>query len=95
MRNVIVVGGMPGGVVDIIKRRREPRRSARRHPRLRRPHRQAVWTFHTSHRRASSATNLVEGFVVLLRQRRRLGLDGADEELGYVYLPTETPTGDY
>src|SRR5262245_19464828 len=98
VRDVIVVGGMPGGVVDIITetaraRMETPPADIRgfdvRTGKL-------LWTFHTVPSPGEFGNETSEkdswsysGNVAVWSSM------AADEELGYVYLPIETPTGDY
>ena len=96
--DVIVVGGLPGGAIDIVNDEQPARREAppgdvrgydARTGRL-------LWTFHT-------VPAIGEfGYDTWLNESAsysgNTGIWGnlsADEELGYVYLPIETPTGDY
>jgi quinoprotein glucose dehydrogenase len=98
VRDVIVVGGMPGGVVDIIN---EMARAVKETPpadirgfdvrtgKL-------LWTFHTIPPPGEFGNDTwlndswsYSGNVAVWTSM------AADEELGYVYLPIETPTGDY
>ena len=84
--DLIVVGGAADGA-------RRPT-SARRHPRLRRAHRQAgLDVQRRSPSPASSATT--PGRRTRTRTPARAGVWGlmsADDELGYVYVATETPS---
>ena len=98
VRDVIVVGGMPGGVVDIINetaraRMETPPADVRgfdvRTGRL-------LWTFHTvpSPGEFGNETWLNDSWSYSGNVAVWSSM-AADEELGYVYLPIETPTGDY
>jgi len=96
--DVIVVGGLPGGAVDVVNdeqlaRREMPPGDVRgydvRTGKL-------LWTFHT----VPEAGEL--GYDTWLKESATYsgnsgvwGFLSADEELGYIYLPTETPSGDY
>jgi quinoprotein glucose dehydrogenase len=98
VRDVIVVGGVPGGAIDIVNDEQPARQEAPpgdvrgydvRTGKL-------LWTFHT-------VPALGEfGYDTWLKESASYsgntgiwGSISADEELGYVYLPVETPTGDY
>jgi quinoprotein glucose dehydrogenase len=98
VRDVIVVGGLPGGAFDIVNDEQPARQEAPpgdvrgydvRTGKL-------LWTFHT-------VPALGEfGYDTWLKESASYsgntgiwGSISADEELGYVYLPIETPTGDY
>ena len=98
VRDVIVVGGMPGGVVDIITetaraRMETPPADIRgfdvRTGKL-------LWTFHTvpSPGEFGNETWLKDSWSYSGNVAVWSSM-AADEELGYVYLPIETPTGDY
>jgi quinoprotein glucose dehydrogenase len=98
VRDVIVVGGLPGGAVDIIN---ESARAVRETPpcdirgfdvrtgKL-------LWTFHTvpSPGEFGNDTWLNDSWAYSGNVAVWTSM-AADEELGYVYLPIETPTGDY
>jgi quinoprotein glucose dehydrogenase len=98
VRDVIVVGGVPGGAFDIVNDEQPARQEAPpgdvrgydvRTGKL-------LWTFHT----VPAPGEL--GYDTWLKESASYsgntgvwGSISADEELGYVYLPVETPTGDY
>jgi glucose dehydrogenase len=98
VRDVIVVGGLPGGAIDIVNDQQPARMEAPpgdvrgydvRTGKL-------LWTFHTV-----PAIGEV-GYESWLKESASYsgntgvwGNVSADEELGYVYLPIDTPTGDY
>jgi quinoprotein glucose dehydrogenase len=98
VRDVIVMGGLPGGAFDItndeqVARKEMPPGDVRgydvRTGKL-------LWTFHTvpEFGELGHDTWLKESAAY----SGNTGIWGhlsADEELGYVYLPTETPSGDY
>ena len=92
-RNVVIVGAahLSGGVPERARRNVKGLRA-----RLRRADRQAAVDLphHPAARRVRQR-HVGEGLVVVHRQRRRVGADQVDEELGIAYLPVELPTGDY
>ena len=70
--------------------------NTRLHSRLRRPHRQtAVDVPHHSAAGRIRQRHMGERFVGVHRKRTVWSPFSADEELGYVYLPVESATGDY
>ena len=92
-KDVIVVGAahLPGGAPE----EQDAREGL--HPRLRRAHRQAPLDLpHDSAAGRVRQRHLGEGFVVVHRQRRRLGADDRRRrDSDTVFLPVELPTGDY
>ena len=55
-----------------------------------------LWTFHTIPQPGRvRQRDVAERLVVVHRQHDVWAPLSADEELGYVYLPVETPTGDF
>jgi quinoprotein glucose dehydrogenase len=98
VRDVIVVGGLPGDAIDIVNDEQPARMEAPpadvrgydvRTGKL-------LWTFHT-------VPAIGEfGYETWLKESASYtgntgvwGFLSADEDLGYVYLPIESPTGDY
>jgi quinoprotein glucose dehydrogenase len=96
--DVVVVGGLPGAAIDVVNDEQMARKEmppgdvrgfdVRTGKRL--------WTFHTVPEpgEAGSETWLQES-ASYSGNTGVWGFMSADEELGYIYLPTETPSGDY
>jgi quinoprotein glucose dehydrogenase len=98
VRDVIVMGGLPGGAIDVVNDqqlalREMPPGDVRgydvRTGKL-------LWTFHTvpDFGELGHDTWLKES-AAYSGNTGIWGLLSGDEELGHVYLPTETPSGDY
>jgi quinoprotein glucose dehydrogenase len=98
IRDVIIVGGLPGGASDIVT---ETARAKRETP----PgdirgfdvrSGKLLWTFHTIPEPGEfgNDTWLNDSWSYSGNTGVWASMSG-DEELGYVYLPIETPTGDY